>query len=105
MKGIRDRITTLAANKPKQAVEFAMAMADAPTPTNPHVLVRGNPSNMGPEVPRQFLNKMEEQEWVRDFVANPSSTQPTQPSQPEVTQADPYGYQQAPDGGMGLALP
>jgi putative serine protease PepD len=42
---------------------------------------------------------------VRDFVANPTSTQPTPPSQPEATQADPYGYQQAPDGGMGLALP
>jgi len=39
---------------------------------------------------------------VRDFIANPTSTQP---SQAEETQADPYGYQQAPDGGMGLALP
>jgi putative serine protease PepD len=39
---------------------------------------------------------------VRDFIANPTSTQPSQAGE---TQADPYGYQQAPDGGMGLALP
>jgi putative serine protease PepD len=39
---------------------------------------------------------------VRDFIANPPSTQPSQAGD---TQADPYGYQQAPDGGMGLALP
>lgn len=55
LKQARDRMAALAANKPKQTVEFAMAMNDAQTPTNPHVLLRGNPSNMGAEVPRQFL--------------------------------------------------
>jgi putative serine protease PepD len=39
---------------------------------------------------------------VRDFIGNPTSTQPSQAGE---TQANPYGYQQAPDGGMGLALP
>ena len=33
----------------------AMAMLDNATPTTPHVLVRGNPGNHGPAVPRQFL--------------------------------------------------
>ena len=33
----------------------AMALQDNSTPTNPHVFLRGNPGNRGPEVPRQFL--------------------------------------------------
>ena len=33
----------------------AMALNDLPQPANPHVFLRGNPSNPGPEVPRQFL--------------------------------------------------
>ena len=33
----------------------AMALKDRDTPRNPHVFVRGNASNPGPEVPRQFL--------------------------------------------------
>ena len=32
-----------------------MVLQDNPTPLNPRVFVRGNPSNPGPEVPRQFL--------------------------------------------------
>ena len=32
-----------------------MTLADAPQPIVPHVFVRGNPGNPGPEVPRQFL--------------------------------------------------
>jgi hypothetical protein len=32
----------------------AMALEDAPNPHNYHVLLRGNPNNQGPEVPRQF---------------------------------------------------
>ncbi len=32
----------------------AMAMEDAPTPVSAHVFLRGNPRNLGPEVPRQF---------------------------------------------------
>ena len=33
----------------------AMALHDAETPQTPHVFLRGNPGNLGPEVPRQFL--------------------------------------------------
>ncbi len=33
----------------------AMALVDKPNPENPRVLIRGNPGNPGPEVPRQFL--------------------------------------------------
>jgi hypothetical protein len=33
----------------------AMALTDAPAPVEPHVLLRGNPRNVGPAVPRQFL--------------------------------------------------
>lgn len=33
----------------------AMVLSDAATPTQPHVLLRGNPGNRGPAVPRQFL--------------------------------------------------
>jgi hypothetical protein len=32
-----------------------MVLHDAPTPATPHVLLRGNPGNVGPAVPRQFL--------------------------------------------------
>jgi hypothetical protein len=33
----------------------AMGMVDKPVPETPHVMLRGNPSNRGPHVPRQFL--------------------------------------------------
>ncbi|HEX3150540.1 MAG TPA: PSD1 and planctomycete cytochrome C domain-containing protein [Gemmataceae bacterium] len=33
----------------------AMALVDAAKPTNPRVFLRGNPFNLGPTVPRQFL--------------------------------------------------
>jgi mono/diheme cytochrome c family protein len=33
----------------------AMVLIDKPTPETPHVFLRGNPNNPGPEVPRQFL--------------------------------------------------
>src|SRR5206468_2488323 len=33
----------------------AMVLNDAPSPVEPHVLLRGNPRNRGPAVPRQFL--------------------------------------------------
>jgi hypothetical protein len=33
----------------------AMVLADAPSARTPHVLLRGNPGNLGPEVPRQFV--------------------------------------------------
>jgi hypothetical protein len=34
----------------------AMILEDLPQPREPHVLVRGNPSTPGPQVPRQFLH-------------------------------------------------
>jgi hypothetical protein len=37
----------------------AMALNDLPQPAKPHVFLRGNPSNPGPEVPRQFLAVVE----------------------------------------------
>ncbi len=33
----------------------AMILEDTPAPRTPHVFLRGNPNNLGPEVPRQFL--------------------------------------------------
>jgi hypothetical protein len=33
----------------------AMVLQDLPKPREPHVLLRGNPGNQGPKVPRQFL--------------------------------------------------
>ncbi|HLW68140.1 MAG TPA: DUF1549 and DUF1553 domain-containing protein [Gemmataceae bacterium] len=33
----------------------AMELVDAPSPMDPHIFLRGNPSNPGPKVPRQFL--------------------------------------------------
>jgi hypothetical protein len=33
----------------------AMVLQDAPAPVTPHIFLRGNPRNPGPEVPRQYL--------------------------------------------------
>lgn len=33
-----------------------MVLVDRPDPVRPHVFLRGNPTNQGPEVPRQFLH-------------------------------------------------
>jgi mono/diheme cytochrome c family protein len=38
----------------------AMVLQDLPSPVQPRVLVRGNPGNPGPEVPRQFLQVLSE---------------------------------------------
>lgn len=38
----------------------AMVLVDAPAPKSSHVLLRGNPNNPGPEVPRQFLEVLSE---------------------------------------------
>jgi hypothetical protein len=46
-----DRLRVTHPGAPPQA----MALVDAPTPTTPHVLLRGNPNNPGEAVPRQFL--------------------------------------------------
>jgi hypothetical protein len=39
----------------KAAPPRAMVLRDAPTPYEPHVFLRGNPSRWGPAVPRQFV--------------------------------------------------
>ncbi|HEX4591662.1 MAG TPA: DUF1549 and DUF1553 domain-containing protein, partial [Gemmataceae bacterium] len=48
------QVETFQATSPAAPLR-AMAMADAPTPVQPHVFLRGNPGNRGPDVPRQFL--------------------------------------------------
>ncbi len=54
MRTLRRKVEELDATHPG-APPRAMALQDNPTPNNPHVFVRGNPGNPGPEVPRQFL--------------------------------------------------
>jgi cytochrome c553 len=51
---LRKRVEQWKATAPN-APPRAMVLNDAPSPTNPRVLVRGNPNNPGVEVPRQFL--------------------------------------------------
>jgi hypothetical protein len=48
------KVETLTANSPAGPAR-AMVMNDAPQPAQPHVFLRGNPANIGPAVPRQFL--------------------------------------------------
>src|SRR5262249_49360830 len=51
---VRNKIEALSWTHPG-APQRAMSMVDRPNPANSHVLLRGNPANQGPEVPRQFL--------------------------------------------------
>lgn len=55
VRALKRKVDELDATHPG-APPRAMALVDNPTPTNPHVFVRGNPNNPGPEVPRQFLS-------------------------------------------------
>jgi hypothetical protein len=48
------QVESLQANSPAAPLR-AMALVDAPQPVYPHVFLRGNPGNRGPDVPRQFL--------------------------------------------------
>jgi cytochrome c553 len=50
----RRAVDTFKANSPA-APPRAMVMNDAAQPTQPHVLIRGNPGRRGKEVPRRFL--------------------------------------------------
>jgi hypothetical protein len=58
---MRDELTRLKARIAELAVTHpgapprAMAVNDAPSPTEPHVFIRGNPGRPGKRVPRQFL--------------------------------------------------
>ena len=51
---LRKAVDSFKANSPN-APPRAMVMNDAPQPTQPHVLIRGNPGRPGKEVPRRFL--------------------------------------------------
>ncbi|MBS0264178.1 MAG: DUF1553 domain-containing protein, partial [Planctomycetes bacterium] len=60
-RAVRDKLTeknravaTFQANSPA-APPRAMVMYDAPQPTQPHVLIRGNPGRPGKQVPRRFF--------------------------------------------------
>jgi hypothetical protein len=54
VRALKRKVEELDATHPG-APPRAMALQDNPTPTTPHVLIRGNPANPGPEVPRQFI--------------------------------------------------
>jgi mono/diheme cytochrome c family protein len=54
LRALRRKIDETDATHPG-APPKAMALVDNATPTKPHVFIRGNPNNRGPEVPRQFV--------------------------------------------------
>ncbi len=54
IKPYDNKIKRLHANHPG-APPRGMVLVDRPQPVTSHVLLRGNPGNVGPEVPRQFL--------------------------------------------------
>lgn len=54
LRDLRKKVDQLKATHPG-APAHAMTLEDAPTLSNPHVFVRGNPNNLGDEVPRRFL--------------------------------------------------
>jgi hypothetical protein len=54
MAELRREVDSFKANSPA-APPRAMVLNDLPQPTNPHVLIRGNPGRPGKEVPRRFL--------------------------------------------------
>jgi hypothetical protein len=51
---LRGQLMGLDGNHPG-APQRAMALVDSPRPTNSRVFIRGNPTRLGEEVPRQFL--------------------------------------------------
>lgn len=54
LKSLQETIAALQKTMPP-APEFAMALQDAPNPSNARIFIRGNPGNLGEEVPRRFL--------------------------------------------------
>src|SRR5260370_40499709 len=54
MAELKRAVDSFKANSPA-APPRAMVLNDATQPTNPHVLIRGNPGRPGKEVPRRFL--------------------------------------------------
>jgi hypothetical protein len=53
LRALKRKLEELDATHPG-APPRAMALTDNATPQNAHVLLRGNPANLGPEVPREF---------------------------------------------------
>ncbi|HEX7450365.1 MAG TPA: PSD1 and planctomycete cytochrome C domain-containing protein [Pirellulales bacterium] len=51
---LKKKIEELEVNSPA-APPRAMALVDAPQPTEPHIFIRGNPARSGEAVPRRFL--------------------------------------------------
>ncbi len=51
---LKKKIDELEVNSPA-APPRAMALVDAPKPTEPHIFIRGNPARAGEAVPRRFL--------------------------------------------------
>jgi hypothetical protein len=54
LKRLQSKVDRLKATHPGAPAQ-AMVLVDAPQPVQPVVFLRGNPTNRGPEVPRQFL--------------------------------------------------
>src|SRR5579875_2679374 len=54
LRALEAKVEEWQANSPI-APPRAMVLIDKPMPQTPHVFLRGNPNNPGPEVPRQFL--------------------------------------------------
>ncbi|HTU92123.1 MAG TPA: DUF1549 domain-containing protein, partial [Gemmataceae bacterium] len=54
LRALRKKIDQWQATAPA-APPRAMVLIDKPAPETPHVFLRGNPNNPGPQVPRQFL--------------------------------------------------
>jgi hypothetical protein len=57
IRDLRKKVDHWKATSPA-APPRAMVLTDLPQPQNPHVFIRGNPQNQGPEVPRQFLTAL-----------------------------------------------
>ena len=58
---LKKKIEELEVNSPA-APPRAMALSDAPTPTEPHIFIRGNPDRAGEPVPRRFLQVLSQGE-------------------------------------------
>jgi hypothetical protein len=54
LRALKNKVEVLRATSPA-APPRGMVLNDLPKPVEPHILVRGNPSNRGAAVPRQFL--------------------------------------------------
>ncbi len=54
LRALQKKVDAFQATTPG-APPRAMALVDLPQPVTPHVFLRGNPTNPGPAVPRQFL--------------------------------------------------